>query len=131
MRKDIEIPIAKNIQIVAVKEWDKDFLAQTWNVYLVNDREDTIEAVLVMSRGNSDDLKTATLRHGLGDIASKTAAKVEYIAEDVLGFTNEYMVTFFAEGQLFERNFIFEPHSISEEKTETLPMLDMEGIIAK
>lgn len=130
MRKDIEIPIAKNVHIVAVKEWDKDFLAKTWNVYLVNGREDTIEAVLVMSRGNSEDRKTSILRHGLGSIASRTASKVEFIADEVLGFTNEYMVTFFAEGQLFERNFTFTPFSISEERTTPLPVLDADGVIA-
>jgi len=131
MRKDIEIPIAKNVHIAAIKEWDQDFLSQTWNVYLINNREDTIDAVLVMSRGNSEDRKTSTLRHGLGSIASKKSAKVEYIAEDVLGFTNEYMLTFFADGRLFERNFIFSPHSISEDNIVPLPVLDAEGILAE
>ena len=28
MKKDIKIPFAKNLQIVATKEWDKDFLTQ-------------------------------------------------------------------------------------------------------
>ena len=131
MKKDIEIPIAKNVQIAAIKEWDKDFLAQNWNVYLVNDREDNIESVLVMSRGNSDDRKTSTLRHGLGDLTAKSFSKIEYIAEEVLGFTNEYLVTFFAEGKLFERNFVFEANSISEENILRIDLLDTEGVLAK
>lgn len=131
MRKDIEIPQAKNVHLAAVREWDKDFTAQHWNIYLVNDRDDEITTVLVMSRGKSDDKKTSTLRHGLGNLLSKTAAKVEFIPIEVLGFTNEYLLTFFAENKLFERKFIFEPNSISEENTVELPVLESEGILAK
>ncbi len=131
MRKDIEIPTAQNVHIVAVKEWDKDFTSQQWNIYLVNDRDDEISTVLVMSRGKSEDIKTSTLRHGLGNIAPKTAAKVEFVPTEVLGFTNEYLVTFFAENKLYERNFIFEPNSISEENTVEIPILEDEGILAK
>lgn len=131
MRKDIEIPNTKNVHIVAVKEWDKDFTAQHWNIYLVNDREDEISTILVMSRGKSDDRKTSTLRHGLGDLKPKSAAKVEFIPTEVLGFTNEYLLTFFAENKLFERNFIFEPYSISEENMVEIPVLESEGILAK
>lgn len=131
MRKDIEIPKAKNVHIVAVKEWDKDFTAQQWNVYLLNDRADEIAMVLVLSRGKSEDKKTSTLRHGLGNMQPKTAAKVEFIPTEVLGFTNEYLVTFFAENKLFERKFIFKPNSISEENIAELPVLEIEGILAK
>jgi hypothetical protein len=130
MKKDIEFYIADQVQIVAVKEWNKDFLAQNWNVYLLNLRKDTIETVLVMSRGNSEDKKTSTLRHGLGDMEPNSAAKVELITDEVLAFTNEYLVTFFAEGKLFERKFVFKANSISEANTREIPLLDTEGVLA-
>ena len=131
MRKDIEIPKAQNVYIVALREWDKDFLDQQWNVYLVNGREDVISTVLVMSRGKSQDRRTSTLRHVLGNIEPKTSAKVEFIASEVLGFTNEYLVTFFAENKLFERKYVFEPNSISEGNLVEIPVLESEGILAK
>jgi hypothetical protein len=131
MRKDIEIPKVENVHIVAVKEWNKDFTEHQWNIYVVNDRKDTIATVLVLSRGKSEDRKTSTLRHGLGDMEPKTSAKVEFITPEVLGFTNEYLVTFFAENKLFERKFIFEPNSISEENTVELPVVEDKGILAK
>lgn len=130
MRKDIEIPKVENIHIIAVREWDTDFLAQNWNIYLINNREDIIETVLVLSRGSNKDQKTSTLRHGLKDIAPKTSAKVELITDEVLGFTNEYLVTFFAEGKLFERRFIFEPNSISEINAKLLPVMEKDGVYA-
>ena len=98
---------------------------------MVNNREDDIETVLVMSRGKSEDRKTSTLRHGLGNMESKTSAKVEFIPTEVLGFTNEYLVTFFAENKLFERKFIFDPNSISDENVTAVPVLESEGILAK
>lgn len=131
MKKDIDFHVAINIQIVAIKEWDQDFLSQNWNVYLINSRKDTIETVLVVSRGNNKDVKTSTLRHGLGDVAPEASSKVELITEEVLGFTNEYLVTFFAEGKLYERSFVFEANSISEENMIEIPLLQLEGILAK
>ena len=131
MRKDIEIPKAENVHIVAVKEWDKKFTAQDWNIYVVNNRDDVISLVLVMSRGNNDTQKTSTLRHNLGTIPSKSAAKVELIVPEVLSFTNEYLITFFAEDKLFERKFIFGPNRISEENATVVPVLDIEGVMAK
>ncbi|WP_026452086.1 hypothetical protein [Aequorivita capsosiphonis] len=131
MRKDIEIPKVENVHIVAVMEWDKEFTGQQWNIYVVNNREDEISMVLVMSRGNSEDRKTSTLRHDMGDLAPKTSKKIEFITADVIEFTNEYLVTFFAANKLFERKFIFEPNSISEEKVTEIPVLENEGILAK
>ncbi len=99
--------------------------------YLINNREDEISTVLVLSRGKSEDTKTSTLRHGLGNLKPKSAAKVELITTEVLGFTNEYLLTFFAENKLFERKFIFEPNSVSEENVVEIPVLESEGILAK
>jgi len=130
MRKDIEIPVVKDIYIAAIKEWDEAFLNQSWNVYLINNSPMEMEATIVVSRGSDDDRKTATLRHGLGTIPSKTTRKVEFIAEEVLSFKNEFLLTFFSEGKLYDKNFTFEPYSISEENFKTLPLLEVDGVFA-
>jgi len=131
MRKDIEIPKVENVQVVAIKEWDKDFQSQNWNVYVLNTRESSIETVLVLSRGNNKERKTTTLRHNLGNISAGSMAKVEYIAEEVLSFTNEYLVTFFTEGKLYEKHFVFKPHSISDSNIISLTPFEAEGVKAQ
>lgn len=131
MRKDIEVPKAEKVYIVAVNEWDKEFTGQDWIVYLVNDREDEISLVLVMSRGSNEEKKTSTLRHSLGNVPPKSFVKVELIAPEVLGFTNEYLLTFFAENKLFERKFTFAPHSISDDNRIKVPVLECEGVLAE
>ncbi len=130
MKKDIEIPIAKNIQLVATQEWDKEFLQKNWYVYIINNRVDTIESVLVMSRGESKDKKTTTIRRNLGNLPPSTSKKIEFIQEEVLSFTNEYVVTFFAEGKLFDRTFIFEPQSINESNTVFVEVIGQECVVA-
>ncbi|MCR9181489.1 MAG: hypothetical protein NXH73_01045 [Flavobacteriaceae bacterium] len=130
MRKDIEIPKVKDIYIAAIKEWDEAFLNQSWNVYLINNSNLKMEVTIVVSRGSKDDQKTATLRHGLGIIEPKTSRKVEFITEEVLPFKNEFLLTFFSEGKLYDRNFTFEPYSISEDNLRAVPVLDSEGVFA-
>lgn len=130
MRKDIEIPEVKEIYIAAVKEWDENFLNQSWNIYLINNSNLTMEVTIVVSRGSKGDRKTATLRHGLGILEPKTHRKVEFIAEEVLSFKNEFLLSFFANGQLYDRTFVFEPYSIKDENLKTIPLLDKEGVLA-
>ncbi len=130
MKKDINIPVVENIQVVAAHEWDKDFLSKAWNIYVINNREDIIESVLVMSRGKNKDKKTSTLRHGLGDLPPHTGAKIELITEEVFGFTNEYMVTFFAEGKLFDRAFVFKPFTIKEANAVFVDLMGQDCVLA-
>ena len=131
MKKDIKIPFVEKVQVLATYEWDKDFLAKTWNVYLVNNREDIIESVLVMSRGSYKNKKTSILRHGLGDLPPHMGAKVEMIADEVLGFTNEYIVTFFDEGKLFDKTFTFKPYSIKDNNTVFINLMGQDCVIAE
>lgn len=130
MRKDIEFPEVKEIYIAAVKEWDEDFLNQSWNVYLLNNSNLTMDVTLVVSRGSKGERKTATLRHGLGILEPKNHRKVEFIAEEVLPFKNEFLLSFFANGKLYDRTFVFEPFSIKDENLKAIPLLDMEGVLA-
>jgi hypothetical protein len=130
MRKDIEFPEVKDIHIAAVKEWDEAFLNQSWNIYLINNSNLTMEVTIVVSRGSKGDRKTATLRHGLGIIEPKTFRKVEFIAEEVLPFKNEFLLTFFANGKLYDRTFVFQPCTINDENLKAIPLLDSEGVLA-
>ncbi|WP_339611762.1 hypothetical protein [uncultured Planktosalinus sp.] len=130
MRKDIEFPEVKDIHIAAVKEWDEAFLNQSWNIYLINNSKLTMEVTIVVSRGSKDDQKTATLRHGLGILEPKTFRKVEFITEEVLPFKNEFLLSFFANGKLYDRMFVFEPYSIKDENLDEIPLLEHQGILS-
>lgn len=130
MRKDIEFPEVKDIHIAAVKEWDDAFLSQSWNIYLVNNSNLSMEVTIVVSRGSEGNRKTATLRHGFGIVEPKTFKKVEFITEEVLPFKNEFLLSFFANGKLYDRTFVFEPYSIQEENAVSIPLLESDGVLA-
>src|SRR5690554_4087854 len=130
MKKDIEIPIAEDVHLAAVHEWNEEFLEKNWKVYLINDREESIETVIVVSTGYEGDRKTSTMRHGLGDIPAKHFKKVEMLQEDILTFNNEFFVTFFIGNKLYEKRFVFEKNSIRTANCTPLPLMDLEGVLA-
>ncbi|MEQ8419124.1 MAG: hypothetical protein RIB64_03895 [Arenibacter algicola] len=131
MKKDIEIPIAKNVHVAIIHEWNDEFLEKNWNAYLINDRDSKIEAVIAVSNGYEGDRKTSTMRHGLGDIPAKSFRKIEILQEDILAFNNEFFVTFFADDKLYEKRFLFEKYSISESNLGPVPVMELEGVLAK
>tara|TARA_R110000796_G_scaffold10530_3_gene34907 strand:- start:53543 stop:53944 length:402 start_codon:yes stop_codon:yes gene_type:complete len=129
LKKDIEIPIAKNVHVAIIHEWNDEFLEKNWNAYLINDRDSKIEAVIAVSNGYEGDRKTSTMRHGLGDIPAKSFRKIEILQEDILAFNNEFFVTFFADDKLYEKRFLFEKYSISESNLGPVPVMELEGIM--
>ena len=131
MKKDIEIPIAKNVHVAIVHEWNDEFLEKNWNAYIINDRDSKIEAVIAVSNGYEGDSKTSTMRHGLGDIPAKSFRKIEILQEDILAFNNEFFVTFFADDKLYEKRFLFEKYSISESNLGPIPVMELEGVLAE
>ncbi len=131
MKKDIEIPIAKNVYVAIAREWNDDFLSKDWNAYLINDREDQIEMVMVVSNGFDEHKKTSTMRHGIGAVGPKSFAKIELLQEEVLSLNNEFFVTFFAEGKLFEKRFLFPKYSVKENAIKHIPIIDREGVLSE
>ncbi|MET6989395.1 hypothetical protein [Sediminicola arcticus] len=131
MKKDIEIPIAKEVFVAIVHEWNDDFLSKDWNAYVINNRNTPIDMVLIVSKGYDKDKKTSTMRHGKGLVGAKSYEKIEMVQEDVLALDNEFFVTFFANDVLYERRFLFEKNTVNEQNLITIPLIDKEGVLAK
>lgn len=131
MRKDIEIPIAENVFVAAVNEWDDNFLSKHWYVYLINNRPTPIEGIIIVSKGYKNETKTSILRRSLEWLDGESYQKIELITEELIAVENEFFVTFFADQKLYERRFIFEPYTIAEKNNAALPVLENEGVLAK
>ena len=130
MKDDIEIPIAKDVYVAIVHEWNKEFLSKDWNAYVINDRASQIDMVLVVSKGYDGDRKTSTMRHGIGVVNAKSFEKIELLQEDVLALNNEFFVTFFADDKLYEKRYLFEKNTINENNLTTIPIIEQEGVLA-
>ena len=132
MRKDIDDPRVEGVAMAVVPEKD-DAGEEAWYVYLINLREETLENVLVSSRGYGElageARRTSELRHFLEKLEPRSWARIERIMEDVFGLSNQYWLSFYLDGQIHDKKYIFLPESIQEEHFTDLPLMDRRGVM--
>lgn len=135
MKKDIQIPVVKDVHIVAIREWNDDFMENTWNVYLLNDTDQQLTMAMVVSRAygtiNGEERITATFRHAFKEVEPRTAVKIELLENNVLQLNNEFAVSYFLDDKLYDKKFLFEADSITESALTDLPTIPRTGIFAK
>ncbi len=102
MKKDIEIPIAKDVHVAIVHEWNEEFLSKEWNTYVLNNRTTQIDMVLIVSKGYDEERKTSTMRHAIGVVEAKSYAKIEMLQEELFALNNEFFVTYYAGNYIYE-----------------------------
>ncbi len=131
MKKDIEIPEVEKVYIAAVKEFNKEFGAEEWNAYIINEREEDLETVLIVTRGFEGEKQTSTMRHKLEKLPPQSFAKIEYLQDEVLALNNEFWVTFFAGGKMYEKKFLFRKNTINSNALRELPVMQKKGVLLK
>ena len=131
MKKDIKIPVVKDVYIALVYEWNDEFLSKEWNAYILNDGSIPIALVFVVSKGYHGDIKTATMRHSMEALGAKSYEKLEFVQEEVLDLTNEFYVTYYLKSKLYEKRFIFQKGSVTEQNLTQIPLLDKSGVLAE
>lgn len=132
MKKDIDIPEVKEISVGVIKELSPEGEEQ-WNVYLINQKNEAIESVLVASTGygerNGERQKTSTLRHFFEVIPAKSYVKIEPILPELFDLSNEFWVSFYIGKTIFDKKFIFLPESILETNVTLIPVIQKSGIL--
>lgn len=132
MKKDLPENLVQDIGIAVVLESDSP-QGQSWNVYLINLKDRDLETVLISSKGygrkDGVDVKTSILRHAIGSVPAKATARVEAIDKQVFGLTNEYLLSFYIDGQIFDKKYIFVPESIVESNMVRIPLLNKPGVL--
>lgn len=133
MRKDIIIPKVENVYIAAIQEWNDDFMQKTWYAYLINDGDYKLENVIIVSNASGmidgEMRKTSQLRHGFIEIPAVSSVKIELIEDSVLALDNQFMVSYFINNTLYDKNYVFKAGTIDEAKTEEVPLLFKDGIL--
>lgn len=134
MREELKGPVVENVRMAVIPETNEEGGIQHY-VYLLNQREDIMEGIIITSRGYGENVstgekvKTSTLRHSLEVLLPDEAAKIEPIMEDLFGLTNEYWVSFWAEDVMYDKKFIFLPDSINEKNFTEISKLGRKGVI--
>ena len=131
MKKDIDIPKVEKVYVAAVKVYNEAFKVEEWNAYLINDKDEAIEMALIVSNGFDENKETSTIRHKLEHLPAKSFAKIEFIQEEVLALNNQFQVTFFAEGKMYEKKYLFRKNSVNEKALRELPIIPNKGILAE
>ena len=135
MRKDIEIPKVEDVSVAVVKELNDEKTNEVYNVYVINQKKDPIENVLVTSKGYGENkttgekIKTSILRHFVGDVAAESFAKIEPIMEDVFGISNEYWVSFSLDGKMYDKKYVFLAETIIDDNMITIPLINEQGVM--
>lgn len=135
MRKDIDIPVVEGISVAVVKELNEEKTAEVYNVYILNQKSEPIDDVLVSSRGygrnksTGEKITSSTLRHYIGTVKKKSFAKIEPIIEEVFGINNEYWVSFYVGSKIFDKKFIFLPETIVDENMVIVPLIEKTGVL--
>lgn len=132
MIKDIEIKKVDDVGIAIIPIENK-LGEKEWTAYILNMKEIAIESIFISTTGygevNGIKKKTSTLRYQIDSIPSKGFKNIELITEELFHLTNEFLVTFFINGELFDRKYIFLPGSINEKHLTKIPLIKEKGIL--
>ncbi|MBI3511189.1 MAG: hypothetical protein HY064_11035 [Bacteroidetes bacterium] len=133
MKKDIDRPEVEDLALAVVLEEANG--ENVWNVFLVNLHIVPIKNVIVSSKGygelNGEVKKTSTLRHYFEEIPALEFTRVEPIMENTFGLTNEYWVSFYIDGKIYDKQYIFLPETINEKHFTKIPLLNVEGVMLR
>jgi len=134
MKKDLPENIVEDVamSVVLMSETPE---VKNWTVYLVNLKDVAITNVLISSKGYGEKegkpVKTSVLRHFLGDIQAQSFSGVEAIDPEVFGLTNEYWLSYYVDGTIFDKKFIFLPESIVDENLIRIPLVNKPGVMIR
>ena len=134
MKKDLPENIVEDVAMAVVLMSETPEVKH-WTVYLVNLKDVEITSVLISSKGYGEKdgrmVKTSILRHFLGDIAPHSFKGVEAIDTEVFGLTNEYWLSYYINGVIYDKKFIFLPESIVDENLMRIPLVNKPGVMIK
>jgi hypothetical protein len=130
VKKDIAFPEVKNVAIAIAKEDSED---SVWSVFLINLNPFPLKSVFISSRGygeiQAEARETSKLRWFFEEIGPNEAVRVEAIVEEVFGLHNEYWVSYFVGGQVYDKRFVFLAESIKESNFTSIPILKIRGVM--
>ena len=134
MKKDINFDKVEDVAVAIVPEQDKSG-DEEWFVYLINMKKTPLQNLLITSKGygtiENKNVETTTLRRHFDSIDPQSVQKIEPILEHLFKITNEYWISYYISGQVFDKKYVFVQESIVKENLTTIPILNKKGIMIK
>lgn len=134
MREELQGPKVENVAVAVIEELT-ELNEKIYTVFLANFREDIMEGIIITSTGygsntnTGEKVTTSTLRHCIEVLLPGEVAKIEPIMEDVFGLANEYWVSFWIDGTMYDKKFVFLPETIQDKNIKHLAKMNAKGIM--
>ena len=133
MLKDIEEFKVEGVGIATVQEWDESVGDVVYNVYLLNTNDTPIEGVLVLSKGfgviDGEERKSSVLRHFLDTVEGESFSKIEPIQHELFVLNNQYQLTYFSNGNMYEKTYLFKSNTIHPDNFKHVPIIKKPGVL--
>jgi hypothetical protein len=134
MKKDLPENIVEGVAIAVVLE-EEQVDARSWKVYVINLRDTEIQNVLISSKGygtlGGEQVKTTVFRHFIGNLAPNKFAAIELIDEKLFAINNEFWLSYYINGEIFDKKYIFLTESVSESNFIRIPYINKPGVMIK
>ncbi len=131
MKKDIQIPEVKDVYVAVVQEKHMEYETLDWNAYIINNTDQELETVLILSQGKSESKMTPPMRHSISKLPARSYAKIEYMQEKVLELNNTFKVSFFQGNQMFDKTYLFRKNTINEKALRKVPLMQLKGVLVR
>jgi hypothetical protein len=132
MIKDIQF---NKVEDVAVAVAPPSEGSEEWVVYLVNMKDRAIDGVLINSKGygvvDGKEVKTSSLRQFFDKIEGRDFVQIEILPEQLIGLSNQFWVSFWQDGVLYDKQYIFVTESIVKDNLINIPVLNKRGVMIK
>lgn len=133
MKKDIPFDKVLDVAIAIVPMEDRT--DNLWQVYLVNLKKENLEGVLVTSKGygkqNGEQVKTSTMRHSLDVVEATSVKLIEAIDAELFSLSHEFWLSFWIDGKMYDKKYVFVTESIRDDNFTTVPLLGRKGVMIK
>ena len=130
--KKIFGPKVEDVAMAIVKEYNELNKPQ-WFVYLINCQDQALDNVLISSSGygkkDGKKVETSVLRYYYEKISARSYTKVELIIEDVLELSNQFWLSYYQGGQIYDKKYIFLAHTVEEQFFTKIPYIDKKGVL--
>ena len=133
MIKDIPFKKVEDVAVAVAPRMDEK--GEAWVVYLVNMKNRAINGVLVNSKGygmlDGKQVKTSSLRQFFDKIDGRDYVTIEILPEQLTGIANQFWVSFWLDGFLYDKQFVFVTESIIKDNLTDIPVLNKKGVMIK
>ncbi|MCU0327841.1 MAG: hypothetical protein MUE53_02520 [Chitinophagales bacterium] len=123
MKKDIQIPISKDIFLAIVPQEEGVF-----QINLLNCKQISIRNILITTSAYDDKGQvTSTLRYFIEALSELSAKPFETLMDEVFEMKNEVFLSYYIADDLYELNFTFDKRSMTD--LEEIPLLLKPGYL--